>query len=139
MLSRSLRTPQLTQITGIDRRRKNSTNVFKGAIGFRFGETSMPRESSQPPLQQKSFCISTINNAVLLASRMMFCGSAAIDTARSGRAFLVISTVSRETNHDCPGAAPISIGSPVTVDLFVVMLPPALSGRDTNSLMELLS
>ena len=45
MLRMSLRTPQLTQITGMSASRKRATIRLSGSIGARFGVTSMPRES----------------------------------------------------------------------------------------------
>ena len=42
----------------------------------------------------------------------MFCGSAAMASGRTAGARRVMSTVSRVTSQDCPGAAPIStVGS----------------------------
>ena len=71
----------------------------------------MPRGSrANRPCNRNRSAYRRSAGAVLLASMTMFCGSAAIDKGHSGRACLVISTVSRETSQDCPGAAPISTG-----------------------------
>src|SRR5580658_6992720 len=110
IFNKSLRTPQLTQITGKLFSRKATIRDCSGLIGFRFGETSMPRLCSQPPSVQKSFCMSTIRRADFAASTMTFWGSASIDNGRTAGAGRVISTASGVTSHDCPGLAPISTG-----------------------------
>src|ERR1700733_1506652 len=43
-----------------------------------------------------------------------------------------MSTTSRVTSHECPGAAPISTGDSAAGDLFVVMTSPALSDRNAR-------
>src|SRR5579863_96374 len=123
MFSKSLRTPQLTQITGMPCSRNALISFCSGLIGLRFGEISMPRLCSQPPSVQKSFCMSTISNADLAASTTMFCGSALIDIGRGAGAGRVISTVSRVTSHDCPGLAPISTGGVGFAVTFMADLP----------------
>src|SRR5579871_3123657 len=110
MLRRSLRTPQLTQTTGMCCARKASIRAASGAMGFRLGEMSMPRESSQPPLVQKSFCMSTIRRADFAASTVMFCGSAAIASGRTGGAGRVMSTASGVTFQAWAGLVPITTG-----------------------------
>src|SRR5882724_7961898 len=135
MLSRSLRTPQLTQTTGICFSRKVLINAASGWIGLRFGLTSMPRESSQPPLVQKSFCISTMSNADFAASTVMFCGSAAIASGRTAGAGRVISTASGVTIHDWLGLVPISTGADGFAVTFMDIL---LTPRRTKNQAQLL-
>ena len=118
-----MRTPQLTQITGKPFSRKAAISACSGLIGFRFGDTSMPRLCSQPPSVQKSFCMSTISSADFAASTTMFCGSASIDNGRTAGAGRVISTASGVTSHDCPGLAPISTGLVGFAVTFMAGLP----------------
>jgi hypothetical protein len=107
MLSRSLRTAQLTQITGIAWARKALIRRLSGWMGRRLGETSIPMLSIQPPLAQKSFCMSTSSSADLFASTTMFCGSASMASARTAGAGRVMSAVRALTCQAWPAAAPI--------------------------------
>src|SRR5882724_8997097 len=135
ILSRSLRTPQLTQTTGICFSRNVPISFASGSIGLRFGLTSMPRESSQPPLVQKSFCMSTMSNADFAASTVMFCGSAAIASGRTAGAGRVISTASGVTIHDWLGLVPISTGADGFAVTFMDVL---LTLRRTKNQAQLL-
>src|SRR6476620_280017 len=135
MLSRSLRTPQLTQTTGICFSRKVLISTASGWIGLRFGLTSMPRESSQPPLVQKSFCMSTISKADFAASTVIFCGSAAIESGRTAGAGRVMSTASGVTIHDWLGLVPISTG---TAGFAVTFMDVLLTLRRTKTRGQLL-